>query len=131
MEINSQGIEFATAGQVSEVLMRPKNFDMGGKLYGLCKKVPPLLVKNDSDHFNTYVITKDGKEYYKLNKLKAQRYGEYDAIGEAAQVDSSPAEIAIKAAQEIQEIINTHTRLRMQLQRFYNTAVELEKELDE
>ena len=131
MEINSQGIELASAGQISEVLMRPKNFDMGGKLYGLCKKSPPLLVKNDSDHFNTYQITDEGKQYYKMHRLKAQKFGEYDAIGESAPVNTSPAAIAVQAAQEMQQIIDTHTRLRMQLQRYYHTAVALEKELDE
>ncbi len=129
-ELNNQGIETPTAQQLSELTLRPKGYDMGGRLFNLSKSSNPFINKIDGDHFNTYSLTDKGREYLSLNRHKAQVYGEYDNLSQEA-VSTKPSDLALQAANEIQEIIALHTTLRTQLKRFYQTAILLEKELDE
>ncbi len=96
----------------------------------MSKAATAYIEKEDDGHFNTYSITDAGTLYLKNNQHRVQTFGEFEALGEQS-VKNTPSSLALQAANEIQEIISLHTKLRTQLQRYHQTAILMEKDLEE
>jgi len=127
-ELEERGV-LTTTSNVGELLLRPRNYDMGGRLYNLC--LSGLLSKEGGGHSNTYHATEKGLDALKKEAKFVQEYGEYKAIGADKKVKAAPSKAAASALDELTNLIETNTKLRTLAQQLYYNVDAMIKEIED
>ena len=130
-ELIDDDVETSTSN-IGEVLMRPQNYDMGGRLFSMCSSTSGLLEKKQgSGGNNAYFVTEKGELYLQQNIKKVQIYGEYSAIGSDKKVSIEPSKAALGAMAELEALIQSNTELRAVAHRLYNEVDAAIQEIEE
>lgn len=121
-DLEEAGIPKATTPQVGEILLRPQNYDMGGRLYGLTKSTKPAIAKEQpkDSGSNVYFLTDYGREYLTENLTKIQSYGNYALVGIDKKVKRKTSGAALQALTELQGLIDTNTEVKAFIQHLCN-----------
>ncbi len=129
VDLNEQGIEHCTTGQIGEQLLRPERYDMGNRLFNLTKNPNPYLMKESDGSRNAYYITDKGKAYLKANRHLVQEYGCYEVVGKDKKVkELKPTGAALAALEELQQLIQDNLEAKLFVQ---NLIADIEEFLGE
>lgn len=128
--LEDRGVEITTS-YIGEELMKPKKYDLGSRLFNMCKAATPLVAKHSDGYNNTYSITEAGLKYLQANFAKVQVFGEYDAIGKDKPVKVQASAAALNALTELQGLIDKNTKLRQSIIGLYNVVDATIKEISD
>lgn len=121
-DLEGQGIDWPTTPQIGEMLLRPQNYDMGGRMYGLTKATQQYVEKKenpDAGH-NLYRITDKGREFLSRNMAEVQIYGNYELIGSDKKVTKKASGVALDAFAELQGIIGKNVETKAFIESLFN-----------
>jgi len=121
LDLKKAGIEKASTSEIGEVLMRPQNYDMGGRLHSLATSTHALMAKEKSASGgkNVYFITDEGESYLATNLRYVQQYGEYKLAGTDRVQSPVTSGAALQALTELQHLIESNVKVKTFINKLY------------